>query len=69
MLVEMFVAIGVGLVQMAFTAAVFVSVISPERAPKVVQGVPLGWRLFTLLCLSVVSGFIIQLAGVSYRFH
>ena len=66
---EMLVAIAVGLIQMAFTAAVFVSIVLPERAPKMVQGVPLGWRLFTLFCVSTVAGIIIQLAGVSYRFH
>jgi len=68
-LVEMLVAIGVGLIQMTFTGAVFVSIVLPERSPQVLKGVPLGWRLFTLLCVSTVSGIVIQLAGVSYRFH
>lgn len=68
-LVEILVAIVVGLIQMTFAGAVFVSMVLPERAPQVLKGVPLGWRLLTLLCVSILCGIIIQLAGVSYRFH
>ncbi len=66
---EILVAIIVGFSQFACTAAVFVSLVAPERAPETVTKIPLIWRLTGLLCVSILAGIVIQLAGVSHRLN
>ena len=67
--VEILVAIVVGLCQFALTTAVFVSLVAPERTPFNLEKVPLFWRLACLLCVSIVAGIIIRLAGVLHRLN
>lgn len=69
MLLEIVLVSMVGLAEVAFAAAVFVSVAAPERAPERVLKIPLLWRLFCLLLYSVLCGAVVQLVGVIHRTH
>ena len=69
MLLEIVLVSMVGLAEVAFATAVFVSVAAPERAPERVLKIPLLWRLFCLLLCSVLCGAVVQLVGVIHRTH
>ena len=66
---EILVAIGVGFLQLGATGAIFISFAAPERAPFGLGEIPAGWRLIVLFCVSILSGIVIQLAGVYHRLH
>ena len=69
MLVEILVAIAVGFIQLGATGAIFISFAVPEKAPLKLANLPAGWRLVLLFSVSILSGIVIQLAGVSHRLH
>ena len=69
MSVEIIVAIGVGLFQLGLTGVVLATLIAPEQSVFKVDKIPVLWRLFLLFCVSILSGIIIQVAGLSYRLN
>lgn len=57
------------LIEISVAAAVYVSVVAPERAPFQVGRLPLLFRLGLLFVLSILCGATLQLMGVIHRSH